>query len=135
MTTIQADIPRYDFQVTQGDPIDGKIQIRDSDTDALIVWTGASIKMQVRESLSDETPVVDMSTANGKIVLESGGTVIHFTEDTQDVIDEISVSLTARTGKVFPTKNYYFDLEITPSGGVQKTYLRGLLIVTAQVTA
>lgn len=77
--------------------------------------------MQVRQDVKSASVIVELSTANGRIV--TGTTDGKFT-----------LNLTAAETATLPPGNYVYDLEITSPAGVDTTLLTGGFAVIAEVT-
>jgi hypothetical protein len=83
--------------------------------------TGYSAKMQVRQAVTSTSVILEMSTANGRIV--AGTTDGKFT-----------ITLSATNSAALPPGNYIYDLDITSPSGTTTTLLTGGFAVVAQVT-
>lgn len=77
--------------------------------------------MQVRQAVTSTSVILEMSTANGRIV--AGTTDGKFT-----------ITLSAVDSAALPPGNYIYDLDITSPGGIKTTLLTGGFAVVAQVT-
>ena len=83
--------------------------------------TGYSADMQVRQDVDSASIIVELSTANGRIV--AGTTDGKFT-----------LTLTAAQTAALPPGNYVYDLEVTSPGGIVTKILTGGFAVIAEVT-
>jgi len=81
--------------------------------------TGYSAKMQVRD-ISNNV-IVELSTANGKIVITPG-------------IGQIALALTATQTAALAVGNYNYDLNLTDSASNVYKILEGAFILKASVT-
>jgi hypothetical protein len=75
--------------------------------------------MQVRKRVTSTDTLVELTTSNGKMTLNSSG--------------EISLSLTAAQTAAITTSGVY-DLEITSSGGVVERVVEGEFNLIPEVT-
>lgn len=87
----------------------------------LVDVTGYTADMQVRTDVDSATVVVELSTANGRIV--TGGTNGTFT-----------LTLTAAQTAALTAGSYVYDLEVTSTTGVVSKILRGSFTVDPEVT-
>lgn len=81
---------------------------------------GYAARMQVREKHTSKTPLINLTTENGGMLLggEAGTIDLYITDEN-----------TAN----FPAKDYVYDLELISSGEVYRL-LEGKFIVTPEVT-
>lgn len=102
-----------------------------ADFDLLMTWkdaagtpidlTGFSARMQCRASLADATLLLDLTTANGHIVL--GGTA-----------GTIRLLLTAAETAALTWTRGIYDLELVSSAGIVTRLLSGSIVVSPEVT-
>lgn len=64
----------YDFTIEQGAKLAKRFQYNDA-AGVPVPLTGFSGRMHIRENLPEATVLLDMTTANGKIVFETDGDV------------------------------------------------------------
>lgn len=79
--------------------------------------TDATIRMQVRKS-RNETPILDLALGTGLTITDAAAGKFK--------IDEQIISGTPGM--------YYYDIEITLSGGDVKTYIKGTFTIVGDVT-
>jgi len=61
---------RYDFNIARGETLTGKsFTVRDS-AGSLMNLTGCTAHMSVRRKYADTTPTLDLTTANGGLVID-----------------------------------------------------------------
>jgi len=82
--------------------------------------TGYSAKMQVRQ-FTDSSVAVELSTDNGKIVINAG-------------LGQINMTLTAAQTAALTANTYQYDLNLTSSGGIVYKILQGAFVVNDSVT-
>lgn len=110
----------YDFLLEQGATFDPLITWRDA-AGALVNVTGYTARMMVRPSLASATVSLDMTTANGMIVLGGAAGTI-----------QLLVSATATAG--LGVGGYVYDLELVSGVGVVRRLLKGAITVDGEVT-
>jgi hypothetical protein len=110
---------RFNFSLIQGDTFNTSPAWKINNS--YVNVTGYSAKMQVRQAVTSTSVILEMSTANGRIV--AGTTDGKFT-----------ITLSAVDSAALPPGNYIYDLDITSPGGIKTTLLTGGFAVVAQVT-
>lgn len=119
---------RYDLQVDQGATFSRVFTYKNPDG-TLIDLTGYSARMQIRTGYDAPTFALELTTANGGIVL--GGT-----------LGTVTINLSAtQTGAIVttslvgmpPYQNFVYDLELT-IGAVVKKFLNGFFTLTKAAT-
>tara|TARA_B100001778_G_C18117450_1_gene419065 strand:+ start:170 stop:514 length:345 start_codon:yes stop_codon:yes gene_type:complete len=108
----------YDIICEQGATFSRTLTVKDSSGTArnLSTFTG---KMQVRKRLTSSTVLIELSTSNGRMTLNSSG--------------EISLSITASDTAALSDGGVY-DLEITSSGGAVERVVEGDFNLIPEVT-
>lgn len=115
MDSIGTNLKRLDITTVRGDSFIQGIRVVKNNLP--FDFTNCTAKMQLK--VSDETaPVLEFSTANATIVLQSG---------------RIDFNVPASTMNITPLK-YYYDLQINFPNGVVKTWLNGFFIIKPDVT-
>lgn len=110
----------YDFEVYQGDTLDKTFTWFDADSDPVDL-TGYSARMHVRESVDATDAVLELSSDDGDIVLGGSAGTIQVVVSGDDMGDVEAAT-------------YRYDLELTSSGDVVQTLLKGKFKVVAEVT-
>jgi len=64
----------FDFEIEQGAKLSKRFQYNDEDGVA-VPLTGFSGRMQIRETQDDGTILLEMTTANGRIIFEAGAVI------------------------------------------------------------
>ena len=108
----------YDIICEQGSTFSRTLTVKDSAGDARNL-SSFSGKMQVRKLVTSTDTLVELSTTNGKMTLNSSG--------------EISLSLTATDTAAIASSGVY-DLEITSSGGAVERVVEGEFNLIPEVT-
>jgi hypothetical protein len=109
----------YNFTINQGETISRKITWQPGGTPQDI--TGYSARMHVRRTKEDVDTVIELTDANGRLVLGgSAGT--------------ITVTLSDTESSAIEALDYVYDLELISPGGVVKRLLEGPFEVTREVT-
>lgn len=85
---------------------------------SFVDFTGASARLHVRNHA--DVIVMQASTFDGRIVLQSSSGRIDL--------------VVPKEATVIPVGKYLFDLEVTFSNGVRKTYEQSFLVILADVT-
>jgi hypothetical protein len=107
------------LRIQQGDT--WSLEIAWTDDEGLPVdLTGATAKMQMRPSAGSEVLVLELSSANGRIVVDPAG--------------KINLLVSAEDTALLPAKSGVYDLEVTRTSGVVKKLIRGSYLVTPEVT-
>jgi len=83
-------------------------------------FTGYTARMQVRKSTSAANALLDLSSGDGDITLNSVG--------------EVSVTVDSATMSTIPAGRWVYDIEFTSAGNEVTRLLEGRFIVTAEVT-
>jgi len=84
--------------------------------------TGCTIRMHIRKRITDEIPLLSLSTGTGQIVAADpvdGSFVVTIT-------DEVTAAITWTSA--------VYDLEVETAGGTVKRYLQGKVKVSKEVT-
>ena len=111
---------RFDFNIEQGAQFDRTLTWTDVNGD-LINLTGFTAALQVRFKKSSPTTLMDMSTANGDIVL--GGAA-----------GTIQLKQTAAKTRLNTFLTAVYDLELTSSGGIPTRLFEGFFFNSLEVT-
>lgn len=107
------------FSHIKGDTFD-EVNFELKINDAIVNLTGATIRMQLRTNVNDVTPALSLtSVANAGITINAP-TLGQF-KINQQIID-IAIG------------NYLYDIQITYSSGVVKTYIKGTFTITQEIT-
>lgn len=113
---------KLDLEIYQGSTFRKGFQWIIQSTGIAMDLSDCSIKMQIKESTCSELPLIDLSTENGKIVIESA-------IDGKWIIEVLPSDTTA-----VDAVRYVYDMDITfPSGDVF-TVCQGIVKVTEDVT-
>jgi hypothetical protein len=110
---------RFNFRIYQGDTFSTAPAWKINNS--YVNVTGYTADMQVRQDVNSTSIIVQLSTANGRIV--TGTTDGTFT-----------LTLTAVQTAALPPGNYVYDLEVTAPGGTVTKILTGGFAVIAEVT-
>ena len=82
---------------------------------------GYTAKMQIRESIDSSTVILELTTANGGIVIDT----TNFT---------IGINMTSNQTAAFTFINAVYSLELTNVGGAVQTFVNGNLSLVPEVT-
>lgn len=115
-----ADPVKRDFVIPQGVTYPIKMRYLDSAGDPIDL-TGATVRAQLREQITDTSAAIDCTIANGKAFLTSGTWYFGFTLDPDDTL---ALDATA----------YFYDLIVTKSDGDVTRALQGKITLTPAVT-
>lgn len=107
----------YNFIVVEGDTFSATITLRDKETQNPIDLTGATPKMQVKTAYNAASSSLDLTVGAGITVTNAAGGIITLSK---------TVNLSAA--------DYVYDLQVTFSGPIVRTYLRGRFKVLEGVT-
>lgn len=113
---------KLDLEIYRGSVFRKGFQWIIQSTGVAMDLTGCSIRMQIKESTCSETPLIELNTDNGRIVIVSA-------IDGKWTVEILPVD-TATIAAI----RYVYDMDITfPSGDVF-TVCRGIIKVTEDVT-
>lgn len=98
------------------DEVDFQLKINDT----AVNLTGAVIKMQLRKNYSDTSAALSLTSVSSAGITITNAAEGRFKINTQ-IID-------------IPVFNYVYDIQITLSSGVVKTYVQGGFNITNEVT-
>lgn len=110
----------YDILIEQGATFQLSLVYKDSQS-APIDISGYTARMQVRRTYDAPTPLLDLTTENGAIVL--GGAA-----------GTLEVSADPDLTRLMPPKGGVYDLELVAPSGVVVRLIRGAVSVTPEVT-
>jgi hypothetical protein len=110
---------RYEITLDRGTTLTRTFTVTDSN-DVPVDYTGYSAKMQVRKDHAATTVIVEASTSNGRMTVNSQGVI------TLAIPDDVSAS--------FPVGTAYYDILLTDPGGDTHKLLEGRFIVQPSVT-
>ena len=116
---------KLNLLVPQGTTWSKQLNWIDSDDDP-VPLAGYTARMQVRKTVATQgTPVLSLTTENGRITLGPGD-------------GEILLSIDATTTAALPTnrvkQTWRYDLELVSGGGAVTRLLEGKFVVTPEVT-
>lgn len=103
-----------------------------SDDDGPVDLTGYTARMQVRKTLASSATEIELTTANGRIVLDE------IEDPPGTVVSNIQLILTDELTAAFETRNtkqtWRYDLDLTSPGGATRKLLKGKFVVNPEVT-
>lgn len=119
-----AEVGRYDFEIRQGGTFTRTITWTDNSTPGVpIDITGYTIRSQIRQTLTDTSFLLEMSTGvDARIAIT----------DAVNGVFTITVSATDTAALDFGTAIY--DLEMVSPGGVVTPLLEGVVTLVREVT-
>lgn len=117
MTTRPGEL---NFEIQQGDSFNDVWTITDN-AGALVNLTGYTGRMFIRDDLEDASTLLEITTANSRMTLGGAAGTVTFA---------VSAALTA----ALPAKACVYDLELTSSGGIVTTWVRGNVVIRRKVT-
>ncbi len=111
---------RYDFELDQGTDVSVPFSLVDA-SDKPVDLTGCKARMQLRTTYSAETPADDLSTENGRMLIDgpAGTITAKFTHD--------------GTAKLKPGA-YVYDVEVETEAGEVLRVVSGEILCTPEVT-
>ena len=111
---------KYNFVCDQGSTFERTVDIKNPDGE-IFSLTGYTARMQVRREVDSATPLIELTTANGRLTINGA-------------LGRISIALTPNETAAL-TRGGYYDLEIvqTSTGKVHKV-LRGEFRLEKEVT-
>ena len=107
------------FTHIKGDTFD-EVAFQLNINDAAVNLTGATIRMQLRKNYSDTAAALSLTSVASAGITITNASAGQFKINTQ-IID-------------IPVYNYVYDIQITLSSGVVKTYVQGGFNITNEVT-
>lgn len=108
----------YDFVCEQGATFNRTLTIKDESGVGRDL-SGHTARMQIRRRITDTTPLLSLTTENGRISMSSSG--------------EVVLSVDADTTAAL-TDGGVYDLEIESSAGVVERVIEGNFILSLEVT-
>lgn len=108
----------YNIRCDQGADFNLTFVVTD-DEDTPYDWTGCTARMQVRREVDSNSVLVELTTANGRIVLGAEG--------------EITLTMDAATTAGI-TRSGVYDIEVVTASGQVNRPLRGDFILDPEVT-
>jgi hypothetical protein len=110
----------FDFTIEQGATLN-KIFLWKDNLGAVINLTGYTARMQARPSLTSTTIYLDMTNANGQIVITAG-------------TGSIQLLLSAATTNAIEWTKAKYDLEVVSGGGAVTRLIYGSIDVSRGIT-
>ena len=110
----------YNFEIEQGTSLNKPVVWKDSNG-VVVNLTGYTARMQIRETIDSDEVLLELSTANGKIVLTPAQGKVTLEFDPEDTSGE------------FWTRGRY-DLELTSGSGFVTRLLKGKVTLSKEVT-
>ncbi len=120
VTTTSTRAAKADLIINQGSTLEHVVSVQNSNGTAFDL-TGYTVALKARPTVESSTVLIDLSTANGKIVVSGLAGQI-----TLNMTNAETSALTWRTG--------YYDMEITNSGGKVTRLISGIVTVFPEVT-
>lgn len=111
---------KFDLEIEQGIPYKKKFLVRNEDN-SLPNMTGWTARMQFRPYVSSSQVAVDASTANGKLIIDTG-------------TSSIEINLSEADTTAFTSLKYVYDLELLDSLSKPIRLLQGSVSVSQEVT-
>ena len=111
--------PNIPLVICQGSTFNPAFFFRARQTGQLIDWTGHTARMKARPSKASDTVLLDMTTGNGKIIID--GTYIRLLLTASD-----TAALTFATA--------VYDLELVSGDGIVYRVIEGILTLNKEVT-
>lgn len=111
---------RFDLLVEQGATFHREVLWHDID-ERPVDLTGYTAQMQVRASVKSRDVMLELSTANGLIVL-------------YPALGKLVLYIPATATNALPSKRAVYDLELTSPSGVVTRLLEGSFHISPQVT-
>ena len=119
--TIKAKAATEPWELEQGVDFDDAFTYRVKSTQALIDLTNYTARMKIKASLTDATPIDELTTENSRIVL--GGAA-----------GTIQCIWTAAQTAAYTFDNAHYDLELIDASAKVTRILRGRMILIKEVT-
>jgi hypothetical protein len=110
----------YDFTIDKGEKFTRTLTWRDENDNAINL-TGWTARMQIRRTHYDDPPLVELTTANGRIAL--GGTAGTIT---LTIAADLTTAITVSSG--------VYDLELVNPSSEPTRLLKGTITFTPEVT-
>lgn len=110
----------HNFELEQGTSLTKNIVWKDS-TSSVMILTGYTARLQVRETVDSDAVLIELSTDNGKIEITPLTGAITLLFEPSDTIDQ------------YWTKARY-DLELTSADGTLTRILKGKITLSKEVT-
>jgi hypothetical protein len=117
-----------DFTCYQGAEFREALNWTDADGNQIDL-TGYTARMQVRKSVTAEAVELELTTANGRIVLAP---VVG--PPPYNILLVVAASVTAALEATPFDRKWRYDLELVPAGGQVRRTLKGKFVVDLEVT-
>lgn len=104
-----------------------------SPTNSIINLTGYTARMQVRLAYTDVTPIWDLTTANGKLIITTGTAVLSDGTTIPGAYG-IKLNIIATDTAAVTFSNALFDIELIDPSGIVLPFLKGTLTPYEEVT-
>jgi hypothetical protein len=119
---------RYDFTIEQGATFTEELRWLDDDG-AVIDTSGYTARLQARDTVDSDTTLIDLTDANGGIVVGIVGTGADQYNIKLTMTSTATAALTWPTGKV----KIPYDLEMS-GGGIVTRVLKGHITLDREIT-
>lgn len=110
----------YNIQIEQGIPYSQEFIVKNADGSNKDL-TGYTARMQFRVAYSSESPSLEATSANGKIVLNVGNA-------------SCTIELTESDTTLLSYNKYVYDLELVSSSSIPIRLIQGSVLVSPEVT-
>lgn len=110
----------YDFEIEQGATFSLSFRWKD-DAGVPIPLTGYTARMQVRASVSAPVPLLELSVANGRLVIDAPA-------------GRVTIALDPATTAAMAWKRGVYDLELVSPAGDVVRLVSGAVTVSREVT-
>ena len=117
---IKNGVGQVDIEINQGATFDVTVTYKDSNL-VVIDLTDYTARMQVKQKKSDTSATIDLTTANGGIVLG-------------DALGTIQIVITAAVTAALTITRGVYDLELISAAGVVTRLMEGKVTVSTEVT-
>jgi hypothetical protein len=111
----------YDIEIVRGDTFGQSWQLIDTDNSPITIFN-AALRLQFRASADSNVILLELSTANGGIVI------------TDAFNGKFDVAITAAATALMTFETCVYDLELTDSSNVVKTLVAGTVFLHKDVT-
>ena len=116
---IKSGVGQADIQINQGATFDVTLTYKNNGTP--IDLTGYSARMHLRLKKTDATPIIELTTANGRLTLGyAAGTIRMEIDDAQTA--------------AFTFSKAFYDLELISGAGIVSRLMEGKVILSKETT-
>lgn len=110
----------YELAIDQGSTLLVPFTLKD-ETGSVLNLTGYSARMQMRTAYASPSPVLNLTSASGTILIDAN-------------LGKLTLSASADVTAALPARRYVYDIEIVSASGFVTRIVQGNAVVSPEVT-